>query len=145
MMFKLETHQEFPVVFFWLCVEFEVFEQNELLLIHLFWPGIVLQNAKLAGCTEFFLPQNGFSKHFAVLKNDFITPKSRLMIHNAKVPYHRLPLINPSKPQFFFIYNWPRSINLLRHWRQIFSKPDIFKMGPRTPETFITLSFEFHL
>ena len=53
----------------------------------------------------FFLPQNGFSKHFAVLKNDFITPKSRLMIHNAKVPYHRLPLINPSKPQFFFIYN----------------------------------------
>lgn len=49
----------------------------------------------------FFLPQNGFSKHFAVLKNDFITPKSRLMIHNAKVPYHRLPLINPSKPQFF--------------------------------------------
>ena len=53
----------------------------------------------------FFLPQNGFSKHFAVLKNDFITPKSRLMIHNAKVPYHRLSLINPSKPQFFFIYN----------------------------------------
>ena len=54
----------------------------------------------------FFLPQNCFSKHVVALKNDYITPKSllilpkKLMIHNAKISYHQLVLKNPSNAKF---------------------------------------------
>ena len=93
----------------------------------------------LVSITELiFLPKNWFSKHVVVLKNDYITPKSllilpkQLMIDNTRVSYHWLSLKNPSKTQFIFLLMgkslmlrpmlWFFSLNVLRFSKQVISK-----------------------